>query len=48
MRAPRPPRAGSPRPRRAGELLVIKDTGHFPFAEDPEAYWGGIQEWLAR
>ncbi len=31
-----------------GELLVIKDTGHFPFAEDPEAYWGGIQEWLAR
>ena len=26
----------------------IKDTGHFPFAEDPEAYWGGIQEWLAR
>ena len=31
-----------------GELLVIEDTGHFPFAEDPAAYWGGVQEWLAR
>lgn len=31
-----------------GELLVIEDTGHFPFAEAPEAYWGGVQEWLAR
>lgn len=30
-----------------GELLVIEDTGHFPFAEDPAAYWGGVQEWLA-
>jgi proline iminopeptidase len=31
-----------------GELLVIEDTGHFPFAENPAAYWGGVQEWLAR
>jgi proline iminopeptidase len=31
-----------------GELLVIEGAGHFPFAEDPEAYWGGVQEWLAR
>jgi proline iminopeptidase len=31
-----------------GELLTIEGTGHFPFAEDPAAYWGGIQEWLAR
>jgi proline iminopeptidase len=31
-----------------GELLVIEGTGHFPFAEDPAAYWGGVQEWLAR
>jgi proline iminopeptidase len=31
-----------------GELLVIEGTGHFPFAEDPEAYWGGIAAWLER
>lgn len=31
-----------------GELLMIEDAGHFPFAEKPEAYWGGVQEWLAR
>ncbi len=31
-----------------GELLVIDGTGHFPFAEEPAAYWGGVQEWLAR
>jgi pimeloyl-ACP methyl ester carboxylesterase len=31
-----------------GELLVIEGAGHFPFAEDPDAYWGGVREWLAR
>ena len=31
-----------------GELLVLEGAGHFPFAEDPAAYWGGVQEWLAR
>ena len=31
-----------------GELLVIAGTGHFPFAEDPEAYWGGVRDWLGR
>ena len=31
-----------------GELLVIEGAGHFPFAEAPEAYWGGIRDWLAR
>ena len=31
-----------------GELLMIEGAGHFPFAEDPEAYWGGVGEWLAR
>jgi proline iminopeptidase len=31
-----------------GELLVIEGTGHFPFAEDPEAYRGGIAAWLER
>jgi proline iminopeptidase len=31
-----------------GELAVIEGAGHFPFAEDPEAYWGAVAEWLAR
>jgi pimeloyl-ACP methyl ester carboxylesterase len=31
-----------------GELLVIEGAGHFPFAEDPAGYWGGVQEWLSR
>ena len=31
-----------------GELVVIEGAGHFPFAEDPDAYWGAIQDWLAR
>jgi pimeloyl-ACP methyl ester carboxylesterase len=31
-----------------GELLVIEEAGHFPFAEDPDAYWGGIRDWLER
>ena len=38
----RPPRAGSPRPRRAASCSMIEGTGHFPFAEAPEAYWGGV------
>jgi proline iminopeptidase len=31
-----------------GELAVIEGAGHFPFAEDPEAYWGAVGAWLAR
>jgi len=31
-----------------GELLVIEGVGHFPFAEAPEAYWGGVGAWLER
>jgi pimeloyl-ACP methyl ester carboxylesterase len=31
-----------------GELLVIEGTGHFPFAEAPAAYWGGLASWLER
>jgi pimeloyl-ACP methyl ester carboxylesterase len=31
-----------------GELVVLAGTGHFPFAEDPEAYWGTLRDWLAR
>ncbi len=31
-----------------GELVVLEGTGHFPFAEDPEAYWGTLRDWLAR
>jgi proline iminopeptidase len=29
-----------------GELLIIEEAGHFPFAEDPAAYWGGVGAWL--
>ena len=31
-----------------GDLLMIEGAGHFPFAEDPEAYWGGLGAWLER
>jgi pimeloyl-ACP methyl ester carboxylesterase len=31
-----------------GELLVLEGVGHFPFAEDPAAYWGGVGAWLER
>ena len=31
-----------------GELVVLEGAGHFPFAEDPEAYWGTLRDWLAR
>jgi pimeloyl-ACP methyl ester carboxylesterase len=27
---------------------MIEGAGHFPFAEAPEAYWGGVQDWLER
>jgi pimeloyl-ACP methyl ester carboxylesterase len=30
-----------------GDLLILDGVGHFPFAEDPEAYWGGVARWLA-
>lgn len=31
-----------------GEMVVIEGAGHFPFAEDPAAYWGAVGDWLAR
>ncbi len=31
-----------------GELVVLEGAGHFPFAEDPDAYWGTLRDWLAR
>ena len=30
-----------------GELLLV-EGGHFPFAEDPEAYWTAVAGWLSR
>ena len=36
------------RTARCGELLEISGAGHFPFAEAPEAYWGGVRDWLGR
>jgi pimeloyl-ACP methyl ester carboxylesterase len=33
---------------RHGELLIIEGAGHFPFAEAPDAYWGGVRDWLGR
>ena len=30
-----------------GELLIVPG-GHFPFAEDPEAYWDAVADWLSR
>jgi proline iminopeptidase len=29
-----------------GDLLIIEGSGHFPFAEMPDRYWGGLTEWL--
>lgn len=29
-----------------GDLLMIDGSGHFPFAEMPERYWGALIEWL--
>ena len=31
-----------------GELVVLAGVGHFPFAEQPEAYWGAVRGWLER
>jgi pimeloyl-ACP methyl ester carboxylesterase len=28
-------------------LRILEDTGHFPFAERPDAYLGAIRDWLA-
>jgi proline iminopeptidase len=30
-----------------GTVLRLEHAGHFPFAEDPEAYWGAVARWLA-
>ena len=32
----------------AGDLLMIESAGHFPFAEAPERYWPGLEDWLRR
>lgn len=29
-----------------GTAVEIADAGHFPFADQPEAYWGAIVDWL--
>ena len=29
-----------------GELVILDGAGHFPFAEDPGAYWGAVARWL--
>jgi pimeloyl-ACP methyl ester carboxylesterase len=31
-----------------GELLIIDDAGHFPFAEKPDSYWPALIDWLNR
>jgi pimeloyl-ACP methyl ester carboxylesterase len=31
-----------------GELLIIADVGHFPFAEQPDRYWPALVDWLSR
>jgi proline iminopeptidase len=33
---------------RQGELVVIEDAGHFPFAEAPDRYWPALIDWLRR
>ena len=39
-------RIASTAPR--GELLVIEDAGHFPFAEQSDRYWPALIDWLSR
>jgi proline iminopeptidase len=31
-----------------GELLMLDGCGHFPFAEQPQRYWEGVEAWLLR
>jgi 3-oxoadipate enol-lactonase len=31
-----------------GELVIIEDAGHFPFAEQPDRYWPALIDWLNR
>jgi len=31
-----------------GELLMFDGCGHFPFAEQPQRYWEGVEAWLLR
>jgi len=31
-----------------GDLLMIEGAGHFPFADAPERYWPGLEDWLRR
>jgi len=31
-----------------GELLMLDGCGHFPFAEQPQRYWEGVESWLLR
>ena len=31
-----------------GELVILEDVGHFPFAEAPERYWPALIDWLRR
>ena len=31
-----------------GELMMLDGCGHFPFAEQPQRYWEGVESWLLR
>jgi pimeloyl-ACP methyl ester carboxylesterase len=31
-----------------GELVILDEVGHFPFAEAPERYWPALIDWLRR
>jgi len=31
-----------------GELMMFEGCGHFPFAEQPQRYWEGVEAWLLR
>jgi pimeloyl-ACP methyl ester carboxylesterase len=31
-----------------GELILVEDAGHFPFAEQPDRYWPALIDWLTR
>jgi proline iminopeptidase len=33
---------------RNGELVIVDDAGHFPFAEQPDRYWPALIDWLTR
>jgi proline iminopeptidase len=30
------------------EVVVLEDSGHFPWLEEPERFFAALQEWLAK